>query len=75
MQDKRRCKMRCPCLASSRVPSTWAGMGDHKDTSGTAWTSLDRPIGTRPSGEAAEMDRALQDLSQFDGAIVEMRTK
>ena len=53
----------------------WAGMGGHKDTSGTAWTSLDRPIGTRTSEEAAEMDRALQDLSQFDGAIVEMRTK
>ena len=47
----------------SRLRSTWGGMGDHKDTSGTAGTSLDHPIGTQTSEEAAEMDRALGDAS------------
>ena len=47
----------------SRLRSTWAVMGNHKDARGTAGTSLDRPISTQTSEEAAEMDRALGDAS------------
>ena len=46
-----------------------AGLGHHKDGGDTVGSSLDHLIGTWTSEEAAEMDRALQDLSHVDEAI------
>ena len=47
-----------------------AGLGHHKDSDDTVGSSLDHLIGTWTSEEAAEMDRALQDLSHVDEAIM-----
>lgn len=46
-----------------------AGLGDHKDAGDTVGSSLDHLIGTWTSEEAAEMDRALEDLSYVDEAM------
>lgn len=46
-----------------------AGLGDHKDAGDTVGSSLDHLIGTWTSEEAAEMGRALEDLSYVDEAM------
>lgn len=46
-----------------------AGLGEHRSGSNTVGGSLDHLIGTWTHEEAAEMDRALGDLSHVDEAM------
>ena len=48
-----------------------AGLGEDKGGGNTVGTSLDHLIGTWTAEEAAEMDRALKDLSRVDEAMWE----
>lgn len=46
-----------------------AGLGEHNDDADVVGGALDHLIGTWTAEEAAEMDRALEDLSHIDEAM------
>ncbi len=52
--------------AVPKVLRRGAGLGEHKGGSDTVGVSPDHLIGTWTREEAAEMDRALEDLSHVD---------
>ena len=57
------------CAVDLKLLRRGASLGHHKDGGDTVGSSLDHLIGTWTSEEAAEMDRALQDLSHVDEAM------